>query len=207
MDPIGILEDLKRRAAALDKADQAKRDKAQSDARRRWRPQEDSLPIRGARLPLGLYTVCLWVLFIGLPMLNNAGFWARYVMIAYLVLALPVMFFSRGWIQMLFAPPGELPDKEYRRTVVQCRASLTAITALWAVIAAAEGLYLILQTPEDTLTEWLFLGGSLAAAGVSLAARRYASGFRYAQCEPEDAPNGPRPETSPEQADERRMNP
>ena len=123
----------------------------------------------------------------GLSFINNAGFWAKYVVFPYLALAVALLFMTRGWIGLLFVKPGDLTVKEYRQSVGRIRESLKALTWLWALVFLAEGVFFAANRPLLWPKELAFLlGAALAAAMSCLFERRWAKTALYTLWDPED---------------------
>ncbi|MBQ8536110.1 MAG: hypothetical protein IJ461_01715 [Clostridia bacterium] len=176
---MGAMDRMRERMEEMERQEEQKRRKELEESRQRYRPEMDSLPIRKARWLYGAYTLGVWAAFIGLSFINNAGFWAQYVLFLYLALSAPLLLYTRGWIQMLFLEEGELSVKAYRRSIGQCKGSLIGLALLWLAVAVAEIIFLTIQRPADTAREIGFLVGCLAAALGSCIFRTYAKRVNY----------------------------
>ena len=103
---MGAMDRIRQKAEALEQQEQNKRAQEASKSRKRYRPEAGGLGLKASRLGFGGFMLVSWGFFIGLSFINNAGFWARYVTFPYLVLLVPLLLFTRGWIQMLFLSEG-----------------------------------------------------------------------------------------------------
>ncbi len=183
-----LMDDLQQRAQDLEKAETINKDRKRLDENKTWHPESGCMPMGRLRIILGLYVLSFWALYILLSFVNNAGFWEVYVTAPYIILSLPVLFFTNGWIRMLFIPAGDLKDQDYQKTVLQCLNNSFILTVGWALIAVAEIFVLILKRSVNLRLEFIFLGGCLAAAVLSLAAYRLLRRQRYHLIQP-DSPS------------------
>lgn len=182
-----MLERARQRLKELDQQAEAQRKKEEAESRQRYRPDPDSLPLKKQRLPFGAFAAFGWACFIGLSFINNAGFWEKYVIFPYLLLAIPLLLFTRGWIQMLFLTQGDLSVKAYRRSIGQCKSSAKALLWLWGFVSLAETFYLLFRRSGPLVPELGFLFGCLLSTALSAGFERCSRGLRYALWDP-DAP-------------------
>ena len=173
------MDRMRERMEEIERQEEQKRRKELEESRQRYRPEPDSLPLKKARGLYGAYTLGVWAAFIGLSFINNAGFWAQYVLLPYLALSAPLLLYTRGWIQMLFLEEGELSVKGYRKSIGQCKGSLIGLIVLWLAVAVAEIVFIILQRPGGMAREICFLAGCLAAALGSWCLRKGAQKVNY----------------------------
>ena len=176
---MGMMDRMRERMEELERQEAQKRQKELKESRQRYRPEPDSLPLSKARWIYGAYTLFAWIAFLGLTFVNNRGFWARYVLLPYLALSVPLLLYTRGWIQMLFMEDGEMTVKTYRKSIGQCKGSLIGLMVVWIIAAAMNGLFILLERPVDTGKEFIFLVGCLAAAGISRLAQNYTNRVLY----------------------------
>lgn len=184
---MGVLDRMRERMADLEEQERQKQKKEQAESRKRYRPEPDNCAFPRCRWEAGGFAAVSWGLFVGLSFINNAGFWAKYVVFPYLALAVALLFMTRGWIGLLFVKPGDLTVKEYRQSVGRIRESLKALTWLWALVFLAEGVFFAANRPLLWPKELAFLlGAALAAAMSCLFERRWAKTALYTLWDPED---------------------
>ena len=184
---MGMLDRMRERMADLEEQERQKQKKEQAESRKRYRPEPDNCALPRCRWEAGGFAAVSWGLFVGLSFINNAGFWAKYVVFPYLALAVALLFMTRGWIGLLFVKPGVLTVKEYRQSVGRIRESLKALTWLWALVFLAEGVFFAANRPLLWPKELAFLlGAALAAAMSCLFERRWAKTALYTLWDPED---------------------
>lgn len=176
---MGAMNRMRERMEEMERQEEQKRRKELEESRQRYRPEADSMPLRKARWHYGAYTLVIWAAFIGLSFINNAGFWAQYVLLPYLALSAPILLYTRGWIQMLFLEEGELTVKGYRKSIGQCKGSLLGLSILWLCVTVAEIVFCLICQPADMAREICFLAGCLAAALGSWCLRKGAQKVNY----------------------------
>ena len=182
---MGAMDRIRQKAEALEQQEQNKRAQEASRSRKRYRPEAGGLGLKASRLGFGGFMLVSWGFFIGLSFINNAGFWARYVTFPYLVLLVPLLLFTRGWIQMLFLSEGELLMKEYEKSIGACKGCAKAFPWLWGAVGLMETVYLLARRPAALLPELGFLAGVIAASAASFAFERYARGLAYTLWDPD----------------------
>lgn len=176
---MGAMDRMRERMEEMERQEEAKRKKELEESRQRYRPEKDSLPLKKAGWRYGAYTLGAWAAFIGLSFINNAGFWANYVLLPYLLLSVPLLLYTRGWIQLLFLEDGELSVKAYKKSIGQCKGSLTGLMVLWLAVAAAEIVFIFAVKPQALGRDIAFLIGCLAAAAGSWLFRKDAARVKY----------------------------
>lgn len=184
---MGAMKRMRQRFEEAEKQDHLKRKADAAQSRQRYRPAPGCPPLKSCRWIMGFFTLAAWACFIGLSLINNAGFWVGYVIFPYLVLAIVLLFLTRGWIHLLFVGSGELPVKEYRGSIGQCLGCLKAAAWLWTAAAAAEGVFLAITHSVQPLRELSFLLGCAGAAALTWGFQyAYARRIVYALCDPDD---------------------
>jgi len=176
---VGAMDRMRERMEELERQEETKRQRELTESRQRYRPEHDSLPLSKARWHYGFYTLGVWIAFIGLSFINNAGFWANYVLLPYLALSVPLLLYTRGWIQMLFLEEGELSFKAYKKSIGQCKGSLKGLTLVWLCVAVAEVVFLLMVRPSSVGREIGFLAGCLTAAAGTWTFGKAAARLKY----------------------------
>ena len=182
---MGAMDRIRQKAEALERQDREKRAEEARENRKRYRPEAGGPGLKAGRAGFGGFVLISWGLFVGLSFINNAGFWARYVTFPYLALLIPLLLFTRGWIQMLFISEGELLVKEYKRSVGVCKSSAKAFPLLWGAVGLMEIVFLLARRPTELPAEFGFLVGVIAACAASFAFERYARKLVYTLWDPD----------------------
>lgn len=183
---MGAMDRIREKAEAFERQEQQKRAQDTAKARKRYRPEAGGLGLKSSRAGFGGFMAMGWAFFIGLSFINNAGFWARYVTFPYLALLIPLLLFTRGWIQMLFLPEGELLAKEYEKSVGLCKSCAKALPLLWGAVGLMEIVFLLAQRPGTLLAELGFLAGVMAACAACFAFEKYARRLIYTPWDPDE---------------------
>ena len=108
---MGMLDRMRERMADVEEQERQKQKKEQAESRKRYRPEPDNCALPRCRWEAGGFAAVSWGLFVGLSFINNAGFWAKYVVFPYLALAVALLFMTRGWIGLLFVKPSAFMGK------------------------------------------------------------------------------------------------